>query len=126
MTKKGDATSAEPPPDDYAERYGERLFRGKLRRFAQAAGRELVERALVLYYCLRDPDTPAWAKRVVAGALGYFVVPLDAIPDLTPVVGFSDDLGAIAAALATVALYVKKEHRARARSALARWFGGDD
>ena len=96
---------------------------GKLARFARFAGKVVVERALVLYHCLRDPDTPAWAKSVIAGALGYFVLPIDAIPDLAPFVGYGDDLGALAAALSAVAFYVKPEHRERARAALSRWFG---
>ena len=107
----------------HAEAFGDASFRRKLAGYARVAGRVVVERALVLYHCLRDPDTPTWAKSVIAGALGYFVLPLDAIPDFAPFVGYGDDLGALAAALAAVAFYVKPEHRDRARRALARWFG---
>jgi uncharacterized membrane protein YkvA (DUF1232 family) len=105
----------------YAEQYADDSFRRKAKRVARRAGREIAERALVLYYTLRDTDTPAWARAVIVSALGYFVMPLDAVPDPTPVLGFVDDLWALAAALPVVALYVKTEHRERARAKIARW-----
>jgi uncharacterized membrane protein YkvA (DUF1232 family) len=105
----------------YAEEYADESFRRKTRRVARRAGREVIEKALVLYYALRDNDTPAWARAVIVSALGYFVMPLDAVPDPTPVLGFVDDLWALAAALPVVAFYVKKEHRERARARIDRW-----
>lgn len=107
----------------YADQYSEESFQKKLGAFALSAGRQVVEKALVLYYCLRDQDTPKWTKGVILGALGYFIAPLDVIPDITPVFGFVDDLTALTLALPVVALYVKREHRERAREKLARWFG---
>lgn len=58
-------------------------------------------------------------------ALAYFITPLDAIPDLTPLVGFSDDLGALAAALTMVSLYVNAEVKQEADQTLKRWFGDE-
>ena len=98
-------------------------FWQKLARFAVAAGRELVEKALWLYYAAERPDVPRWAKLTMWGALAYFVMPVDAIPDLLPGVGYVDDLGALAAALATVAGYVDEDVKARARERLSAWFG---
>ena len=69
----------------------------------------------MLYYCCLDGDTPVWAKTVIVSALGYFITPLDAIPDLMPGVGFADDLGAVALAMATVLAHVKPEHTAARR-----------
>ena len=79
--------------------------------------------ALSLYYTAQAPDTPAWAKTVITGALGYFILPADAIPDLIPAVGYGDDLGALAAALAAVAAHVTPEIKARAKEKAAEWFG---
>lgn len=109
---------------DYASSYDEDSFWEKLGRFAARAGKEVVEKALVLYYCLQDPDTPAKARGVIVGALGYLIVPLDAIPDLTPGVGFVDDLGALTLALTIVLAHVKPVHREKASAKLKDWFGG--
>ena len=109
--------------DAFPEAYTEDSFWAKLGRVGRKAGAELVERALVLYYCLKDSDTPAWARGVIIGALGYFVLPMDAIPDIVPFTGLADDFGVLVSALVSVASHVKAEHRAMARQTLTRWFG---
>ncbi len=106
----------------HAAHYSEERFIQKLKRFARAAGRELAEKALLLYFTLQKADTPAWAKTIIYSALGYFIFPADLIPDALIPLGFSDDLGAIAAALATVSLYVTPDVRERARGKLSDWF----
>jgi uncharacterized membrane protein YkvA (DUF1232 family) len=98
-------------------------FWNKLFKFAKSAGKEVVEKALLLYFALQAPGTPAWAKTVIIGALGYFISPIDAIPDLTPVIGYSDDLGVLAMALAAVATHITAEIKAKAAAKLADWFG---
>lgn len=62
-----------------------------------------------------------WAKGVITGALGYFILPADLVPDLLPGAGYGDDWGAIVAAMATVAAYIKEEHRQRAACQIARF-----
>jgi len=99
----------------YARYFSDGSFWNTVRRAAGRTGRELLEEAITLYHCLRDPDTPAWARAVIVGALGYFVLPIDAIPDFLPGIGFTDDLGVFLAATTCVAFHVKPEHRARAR-----------
>src|SRR5690554_3728608 len=98
-------------------------FWKKLGKHAAVIGRGTLEKALYLYYAAQNPATPAWAKRVVYGALGYFILPLDAIPDLAPLIGYTDDLSVMAAALATVAYYVTPEVKAQAHNKLSDWFG---
>ena len=85
---------------DYKEQYSEDSFWGKVKKYGKKVGSETLEKVLILYYVGIDPLTPAWAKSVIAGALGYFIFPLDAIPDITPVVGYADDLGVLVAVLA--------------------------
>lgn len=99
-----------------------RLWR-KLKRVAFKASRQSLKAALVLFHCLRDADTPKWAKGVIAGALGYLILPMDLVPDILPGIGYSDDWSAILAALATVAAYIKDEHKRRAEDQLRRLFG---
>ncbi len=114
-----------PSNNDYSDNYSESDLWDKISKFAKSAGREVIEKALVLYYAASDPDTPTKAKAIIFSALGYFILPLDAIPDITPILGFSDDLGAIALALATVAAHIKPEHRALAQKKITQWFGDE-
>lgn len=107
----------------YEKEYSDESFWLKLKKYAMTAGKEVVEKALVLYEALKDEDTPTWAKGVIVAALGYFICPVDAIPDAVPLAGYADDLGALAAALAAVATHVKEEHKLSAKAKLQKWFG---
>jgi len=108
----------------YEHAYSEGRFWNKAARYARAAGEQTIEKALWLYYAVQNPETPKWARRVVYGALGYFVLPLDAVPDLAPLVGYTDDLAVMSAALATVAFYINDDVKRQARAKLDTWFGG--
>ena len=99
-------------------------FWSKLAGSALVAGRALVERALWLYYAAERPDVPRRARLTIYAALAYFILPLDAVPDFLPGIGYADDLGALAAALLTVAAYVDDGVRARARRRMEEWFPG--
>jgi len=108
------------PPSAY--RYSEPRFRDKLARAAKVAGREVVEKALWLYFAAQRPETPAWATATVYAALAYFIVPLDAIPDVAPLAGYTDDLGVLVLAVATIARYIDGTAREKTSRLLARWF----
>ncbi len=112
------------PVANLADGFDEVSFWRKVARFARQAGERVMARALVLYYCLKDPDTPAWARRIIIGALAYFVFPVDAIPDIVPFAGFGDDLGVLIGAVAMVLTHIKPVHRARAEEKLREWTGG--
>jgi uncharacterized membrane protein YkvA (DUF1232 family) len=101
----------------------EERFWEKLRRYARSAGRTVVERALRLYYAAQDPKTPAWAKRAIYGALAYFIVPFDLVPDLLPGVGYSDDAATLLFTLAVVSVWVTRDIKQRAHVKTAEWFG---
>ncbi|MCC3409837.1 MAG: DUF1232 domain-containing protein [Microcoleus sp. PH2017_10_PVI_O_A] len=103
--------------------YSDESFWAKLKKFALSAGREVVEKALTLYYTAQNPKVPAWAKTVVVGALTYFISPVDAIPDILVGVGFTDDLGVLLAAIATVSVYINAETKAQAQQKMNDWFG---
>ena len=76
--------------------------------------------ALAAWYATQDPKTPLAAKGVMLGALAYFVMPVDAIPDILLGIGFTDDAAVIAAVLATLGAHVKRQHREQAEAALKR------
>ena len=108
-----------------AEAYSEEGFWDKVTRYARRAGRDVIEKALWLHYAAQDEKTPLWAKTTMYGALAYFIVPADMIPDIIPGAGFTDDLGAIAAALTTVAMYITPDVKAKAAEQVKRWFGDE-
>ena len=93
-----------------------RNFWPKIRRVA--AKLPFAEDCVAAFYCATDPKTPTRAKAVLLGALAYFILPLDAVADFLPLLGFTDDAAIIAAALAQVAGSITDDHRARAREAL--------
>ena len=115
--------TTETPSRQYADEFSDSGFWEKLSAGIKGAGENVLRIALRLYYSARDPDTPAWAKTTIYSALGYFICTIDAIPDLTPVFGFSDDLGALTLALATVAAFVKPSHIEAADVKMEAWFG---
>jgi uncharacterized membrane protein YkvA (DUF1232 family) len=102
--------------------YSAPRFWDKLTRGARKAGRDVVEKALWLYFAAQRPETPKWAKVTVYAALGYLIMPLDTVPDVTPAAGFADDLGVLAVAVATIAAYIDANVKARAAQVLTRWF----
>ncbi len=111
--------------NEYEEAYSEQGFKDKLKRYAKTAGREVVEKSLLLYYAMQEEKAPAWAKATIAGALGYFIVPLDAIADLTPAVGYADDLGVLVLAVAAVAAYINDDVKQKTADKMHSWFGED-
>jgi uncharacterized membrane protein YkvA (DUF1232 family) len=73
---------------------------------------------LTAYYCAFDKETPFKVKAILFGALAYFVLPIDAIPDFIPVIGFSDDAAALMAAIAAVRSSITDDHREAAKREL--------
>ncbi len=108
-------------PDMAAAWYSRAALWRMLGRSARWAGEKLVRQALALYFCLCDRDTPMWAKSTIVAALGYVIMPLDAIPDFLPMIGLSDDVGAVSAAIVAVMRHLKKEHYQRAEACWKRW-----
>jgi uncharacterized membrane protein YkvA (DUF1232 family) len=95
-----------------------RGFWSKVKRVA--ARLPFAEDLLAAYYCAFDRATPIQVKAALLGALAYFVLPVDLIPDILPVLGYADDAAVLAAALRLVATHIRPEHREAARQALAR------
>jgi uncharacterized membrane protein YkvA (DUF1232 family) len=83
------------------------------------------EDLLAAYFCAMDRATPTYVRAVLFGALAYFILPADAIPDIAAVVGFTDDAAVLAAAIAAVRAHFRPEHRDRAKAVLADRLAGD-
>lgn len=102
--------------------YDENSFWKKLGRIAGRAGVKTVYYALVLFYTLTDGNTPAKYKAIIAGALGYLILPFDMLPDFLPFAGMADDWAALLAAVAYVTSAITPETKAKARLKLREWF----
>jgi uncharacterized membrane protein YkvA (DUF1232 family) len=98
-----------------------RVRRGFWAKAKRVAARlPFAEDLLSAYYCAFDRATPIQVKAALLGALAYFVLPVDLVPDILPVLGYADDAAVLATALRLVASHIRPEHREAARQALAR------
>jgi uncharacterized membrane protein YkvA (DUF1232 family) len=95
-----------------------RRFWRKLRKLA--ARLPFAEDLIAAHYCAFDRETPAHVKAALVGALAYFVLPADLIPDVLPVIGYTDDAAMLAAAIKLVASHITPDHREAARRTLMR------
>jgi uncharacterized membrane protein YkvA (DUF1232 family) len=78
------------------------------------------EDLLSAYYCAFDRETPRHVQASLLAAIAYFILPFDFIPDMLPVLGFTDDAAVLATVIRMVAAHIKPEHRDAARAALKR------
>jgi uncharacterized membrane protein YkvA (DUF1232 family) len=101
-----------------------RSFWPKLRRVL--ADVPFAEDLVAAYYCAFDRDTPRHVQVALIGALAYFILPFDVIPDVMPALGFTDDAAVLATAIRLVAGHIGERHRAAARRVLARAKRADD
>ena len=114
------------PPKDierYQEHYSEEKFGSRLPKIARKAGSKLVYAVLLLYYVLRSKTVSNADKAKIYGALGYFLLPLDILPDFIPLAGYTDDLTAVIWALHTVWKNITPEVKAQAAAKTREWFG---
>lgn len=95
----------------------------KIAGVAKKAGVKVIYGVLLLYYVAADPKTSRADKAKIYGAIGYFILPLDLVPDAIPMVGYTDDLAAIIWALKAVWDNITPEIHSKARKKLTEWFG---
>lgn len=107
----------------YQKYYSESGFWKKLGKVAIVAGSRLIYCALLLYYVLKSPDVLIKDKAMIIGALGYFILPVDLIPDFIPVAGYADDMAVLVACYNAVKDNVTPEIEQQAQEKLADWFG---
>jgi uncharacterized membrane protein YkvA (DUF1232 family) len=107
----------------YRSHYSEASFWEKLKRYSKIAGQKVVYPALLLQYLMKSETVPIRVKLVLSAALGYFILPIDFIPDFAPLLGFTDDLGVLLLIIRQMAVYITPEIRSHARERLRKWFG---
>ena len=109
--------------DDYAKNYSEDSLWDKVRNNVSSIGISLIYKAFQLYYVAQSDTCPTKVKAGIIAALGYLISPIDLIPDLMPVVGYSDDAAAIAFALAAAQAYITPEIKKKAKDRMREIFG---
>ncbi|MCK5775581.1 MAG: DUF1232 domain-containing protein [Bacteroidales bacterium] len=90
---------------------------------AKNAGIVVIYPALVLYYLFQDKDVPKRSKGIIIAALAYFIFPMDSIPDMTPIIGYSDDIGILYVTIMQLVKYVTPDILQRVSNRIADWFG---
>ena len=107
----------------YEQHYNDSSFLDKVTKYGKLIGITALYMAVQLWFVLQKPDVPARTKAVIMGALGYLIAPLDFLPDLLPVLGYTDDMVAITFALIKVQGYIDEEVERKSKKLLAKIFG---
>jgi uncharacterized membrane protein YkvA (DUF1232 family) len=97
-------------------------FIGQLGAVVRKAGTQTTYTGLLLFYAFKRKETPLWAKRIIIGLLGYLLAPVDAIPDLAPLIGYTDDIGLLSFGLVTIAAYIDESVKSSAKEKMNAWF----
>ena len=98
----------------------------KIKETAKKAGLKAIYMALLLYYALDSPTISTVDKAIIYGALGYFICPIDIVPDILPFIGLTDDIAVLAWAFSRVKSNVNDMTREKAKTKLKIWFGNFD
>ncbi len=106
-------------PENVRKRFWRKLTSGVVRV-------PFAEDLLAAYYCAFDRNTPRKVQATLLGAIAYFVLPFDFVPDVMPLLGFTDDAAVLAAAIRMVASNITPAHRDAARAAIARGLAGGE
>lgn len=106
----------------YKKYFSEKSLWQKKSDFASIAGQQVIYAVLLLYYVFNDPNVGIKQKMTIAAALGYFIFPVDAVPDFTPLIGYTDDFGVLIFALTQIFSSITPEIRVKARKKLKEWF----
>jgi uncharacterized membrane protein YkvA (DUF1232 family) len=109
--------------NQFAKYFSEKSLWEKIKTYSKSAGTTVVYGVLLLYYVMNDKKVTIKTKLTIAAALGYFILPTDAIFDFTPLIGYSDDLGVLLFALSQVSANITPEIKEKARKKLSNWFG---
>ena len=109
--------------NNYIASYSKDGLFDKIGKYAKDIGLNLIYETLKLWYVTDNPNLPGKTKATILGAFGYLISPLDLIPDITPVVGYTDDAGAIAMAIAMAQVFINQEVKDKAKAKIDEIFG---
>lgn len=106
----------------YKKKFSENQLQDLLLSKAGILGSKLIYSALLMFYAYKRSETPIWAKNIILGSLGYLISPIDLLPDLTPVLGYTDDFGVLSFGIVTIASYINEETKENAKTKMSKWF----
>lgn len=107
---------------NYEKNYSESGLWDKIKGVAKMAGKPIIKNVLTLYYALQSGNVSGMDKAKIIGALGYFILPLDLIPDALPVVGFTDDATLLLFVLKIIRDAIDDWVKAQTEKKLKEWF----
>jgi uncharacterized membrane protein YkvA (DUF1232 family) len=108
--------------NSFSRYFNEPALMAKIRKFYVKAGQKVIYAVLLLYYVFKSPGVNMKTKLTIVAALGYFIVPVDAIFDLAPVLGFTDDFGILIYTLVRISSLITPEIKLQARHKMNEWF----
>ncbi|MEA2011752.1 MAG: DUF1232 domain-containing protein [Verrucomicrobiota bacterium] len=107
--------------EKYGKYYSKNKLWDKIISIPKSVGKGLIHKAVVLYVILTNEDTPTWLKISIVVALGYFICPLDAVPDFIPFAGYADDLAVLTLLMAEASIYDTEDVSKRVRKIEEEW-----
>lgn len=108
--------------EKYADKYSDDGLKQKISQIAQKAGAKIIHTVLLLYYALQNPQLSNKDRAIIIGALGYFILPFDLVPDFIAGLGFTDDLATLLYALRTVYTNITPDVKQKATETTRKWF----
>lgn len=109
----------------YTNDFSDGKFWSKMKEVAKKIGLKATSYALILYYVLQKKEVPLADKMLITGCLGYFILPLDLVPDIIPAMGYSDDVVGMLFAIKRCMNYVDDEIKENVSNRLVSWFDID-
>jgi uncharacterized membrane protein YkvA (DUF1232 family) len=110
----------------YKSRFSVKKFTGDLPGKAKSFSIKAVYKLLLMFHAYKRQETPAWAKHIVVGTLGYVLTPIDMLPDLTPLLGYTDDISVLAYGLVMISCYINEEVQEKALQGTRKIYGEFD
>ena len=111
--------------DQYHRYYSDESFWRKIERFGRLAGAKAVYQAVLLWYVATKKSTPLPIKLLIFGGLGYFILPIDSVPDFLVGIGYADDMAILFGIVSAYGMYMDDASKARARAKVKEIFGND-
>ena len=119
---KVDDTTMAYDYNKYTDDFSDGKFWDKIKEVAKKIGLKTTSYALILYYVLQKKEVPFKDKMLITGCLGYFILPIDLIPDFIPIAGYTDDVAGMIFAIKKCMDYVDDDIKQNVSNKLVSWF----